>query len=239
MLAACDSVYGLSGRQPADAPIGDGRGSGSDNDSGTDGALIDTAVGHDEDGDTLADGIDNCPGVANADQADFDSDSIGDVCDPVMNTLQPNHRVLFDPFTFLEPDWTANTSWNGDGETVGPIGQITSQAARLTNFTKPILGSAWSIDLGVDLPASPGIAKFIGVHPVDGAATSTWLCAVSFNGSNWSVTSGGTNVSTPTTAPLVIRTRGSGTSNDTNLCSTLFGTEATFQHSGIRSLEFT
>jgi hypothetical protein len=36
----------------------------------------------DMDGDTVPDAIDDCPGVANADQADFDGDGEGDACDP-------------------------------------------------------------------------------------------------------------------------------------------------------------
>lgn len=36
----------------------------------------------DLDGDTVPDAIDDCPGVANADQADFDGDGAGDACDP-------------------------------------------------------------------------------------------------------------------------------------------------------------
>ncbi len=35
----------------------------------------------DADGDGVPDGLDNCPQVANADQADSDGDAIGDVCD--------------------------------------------------------------------------------------------------------------------------------------------------------------
>ena len=34
----------------------------------------------DIDGDGIADGADNCPTIANADQADSNSDGIGDVC---------------------------------------------------------------------------------------------------------------------------------------------------------------
>ncbi len=36
----------------------------------------------DGDGDGVADDVDNCPGTANADQADFDGDALGDACDP-------------------------------------------------------------------------------------------------------------------------------------------------------------
>ena len=35
----------------------------------------------DDDGDGIADGADNCPLMANSDQANADGDSVGDVCD--------------------------------------------------------------------------------------------------------------------------------------------------------------
>lgn len=38
-------------------------------------------IGDDSDGDGISDDTDNCPGVANPDQADSDGDGIGDVCD--------------------------------------------------------------------------------------------------------------------------------------------------------------
>jgi hypothetical protein len=38
--------------------------------------------GDDTDGDTILDGSDNCPVVANANQANQDGDSFGDACDP-------------------------------------------------------------------------------------------------------------------------------------------------------------
>ena len=36
----------------------------------------------DSDGDGLTDNVDNCPSISNADQADFDNDDLGDICDP-------------------------------------------------------------------------------------------------------------------------------------------------------------
>ncbi len=42
---------------------------------------VDLAV-TDTDGDGILDDVDNCPNVANPDQANFDSDGVGDACDP-------------------------------------------------------------------------------------------------------------------------------------------------------------
>ena len=42
----------------------------------------DNTVLNDQDSDTISDETDNCPTVANTDQADTDNDGIGDACDP-------------------------------------------------------------------------------------------------------------------------------------------------------------
>jgi endonuclease G len=44
-------------------------------------STVSITVSPDEDGDGVVDGADNCPSVANADQADFDNDGIGNACD--------------------------------------------------------------------------------------------------------------------------------------------------------------
>ena len=43
-------------------------------------------LGQDTDGDGVADNLDNCPALANADQADGDGDGVGDVCDNCVDT---------------------------------------------------------------------------------------------------------------------------------------------------------
>ena len=43
--------------------------------------VIGDACDTDDDNDTVLDGADNCPLVANTDQTDTDGDGIGDVCD--------------------------------------------------------------------------------------------------------------------------------------------------------------
>jgi len=87
-LAACDRVLGLQ-----DVPSRDA------------GACWSGAITtHDEDGDGIADGCDNCPADANPDQQDDDRDGVGDACDPYRN--DPHDRLaFFDPFVAPDPAW--------------------------------------------------------------------------------------------------------------------------------------
>lgn len=61
---------------------------------------------HDEDGDGIADGCDNCPGFANPDQRNDDEDNLGDDCDPARSL--PNTVVLFESFADLAK-WAPRT----------------------------------------------------------------------------------------------------------------------------------
>ena len=71
-------------------------------------------IGHDEDGDGIADSEDPCPHIA-GDRADADGDGVGDACDPNPNTpteswisfstMQPGDQPLDDPTGFdQQPD---------------------------------------------------------------------------------------------------------------------------------------
>lgn len=71
-------------RAAADLPFSDGFESG--------GICPVWGYGGDLDCDAVADGVDNCPVVANVDQADSDADGKGDVCDPCPNDSNPGSQ---------------------------------------------------------------------------------------------------------------------------------------------------
>ena len=76
------------------------------------------AVGHDEDGDGVDDGCDNCPTYSNADQADEDGDTLGDACEEPGQPGLFSHVYGFDAFAPTSGsegglDWVV---WNGTWE---------------------------------------------------------------------------------------------------------------------------
>ena len=94
--------------------------------------LADTAVcgSPDEDGDCIEDAHDNCPGLANADQADDDGDGVGNICDPDETSRQT--QLSFSPFSGVDLDsWQASTpAW-----TVNSLaGQIEHRVASDTSL---------------------------------------------------------------------------------------------------------
>ncbi|MDX2166388.1 MAG: thrombospondin type 3 repeat-containing protein [Deltaproteobacteria bacterium] len=84
-------------------------------------AIPDPAASPDGDGDGVADAADNCPAVANNDQADADADSIGDACDACAET-PPDELVLGDGCALLQAcpceGPTADAEWENQREYV-------------------------------------------------------------------------------------------------------------------------
>jgi thrombospondin type 3 repeat protein len=77
--------------------------------------LATAAVGADQDGDGIPDSIDNCPTIANANQADADADGVGDVCDNCMNI--PNPRVTPDAASYATANpWSTTTGGQRDDD---------------------------------------------------------------------------------------------------------------------------
>jgi hypothetical protein len=95
-----------------DAPPGDRDGDGviDTTDNCPDVANADQA---DEDGDAVGNACDNCPATANADQANSDGDGVGDVCDPEPGA--PDHIALFEAFDAMPAGWTLDTGITASG----------------------------------------------------------------------------------------------------------------------------
>ncbi|MGE5181816.1 MAG: thrombospondin type 3 repeat-containing protein [Acidobacteriota bacterium] len=125
----------------------------------------DAPSSHDEDGDGIADAADNCPFLANADQADGDGDGVGDACDP--EPAMPRQRLtLFAP---MFPDATpcsatssAGTTWQRPGDSWDISG---AAVARID------CGSMTMLDLdvwiGVDIARLTGYPEELSVDLVE------------------------------------------------------------------------
>lgn len=74
---------------------------------------------HDEDGDSVVDACDDCPGIPDPDQADGDGDGVGDACDPSATTR--DRIIWFDSFAEAgtAAAWHIQSgTWSFDGESL-------------------------------------------------------------------------------------------------------------------------
>ena len=70
----------------------------------------------DSDNDEVLDPNDNCPYVYNPEQADFDSDGIGNACECYAANIDGVDPVNFEDFAMLAPDWLL-TGYHVAGDT--------------------------------------------------------------------------------------------------------------------------
>lgn len=108
LLAGCGRLGFESSPLGMDAALLDpgGPGGADATGPGDDAAICDpgAAASHDEDGDGVPDATDNCPGLANADQADGDGDGVGDACDAEPASAR-QHLLKFSSFLTEDPDY--------------------------------------------------------------------------------------------------------------------------------------
>jgi YVTN family beta-propeller protein len=123
------------------------------------GGVIDT------DGDGIDDSEDNCPSVANADQADSDEDGIGDVCEaPVLSSVSPNT---------VSRNATASLTLTGQNFQSGMTAAITPYPAGVVVQSLTV-NTPTSATLSVNvLSTAPVGTRGIRITSPDGVSTST------------------------------------------------------------------
>lgn len=78
----------------------------------------------DHDGDTIDDAVDNCPDVANEDQADTDGDGIGDACNDADDTDGDEYANLLDNCPDDANPGQEDTDGDGIGDACDPINNV-------------------------------------------------------------------------------------------------------------------
>ncbi len=124
-VAGCDAIFGLVPTTPLDA------------------------APPDFDGDGVADAIDNCPSVPNADQADADGDGLGDVCDlcphlASADNHDEDHDGFGDPCDVCpgQSDYQSDSDGDGVGDACAP--SLTTSVHRVRFDPFVVLDPTWS-----------------------------------------------------------------------------------------------
>jgi hypothetical protein len=111
----------------------------------------------DSDGDGINDNIDNCPSIANEDQADFDSDGEGDACDSDDDNDGTNDED--DAFPF---DDTESLDTDGDGIGNNEDEDDDGDGTLDDSDPQPTIANVFAIDSDGD-----GVADSIDDYPTD------------------------------------------------------------------------
>lgn len=147
----------------------------------------------DQDGDGVADGDDNCPGVSNSDQADADGDGAGNLCDA--NSYAPEVATQAADATGDEGDTLTTTGSFSDADGADSL-VLSVPGGTPGDFTDNGDGSfTWSLATDDDVSGSVTVTADDGEHAtaaqsfdyqasnvaptVDATATPTAACTVS------------------------------------------------------------
>jgi len=169
-------------------------------------AADDVATAGDPDGDGIVGALDNCPAIANADQANEDGDRFGDACDPCPPVADADPLLDqdgdgvsddCDPFPAVAGDAIAVF----EGFTRTPVGAeqigtwtyaaghvaVTSSLNEVSGLTWPITGGNETVSAHMTIDAMFGnlVARPVGVtHEFNAASADGLMCVFGVNPSN-------------------------------------------------------
>ncbi len=135
VLCGCNLALGIREVPPPDASVPQ---------------LCENITSHDEDGDGVKDGCDNCPGVPNPMQQDTDGDNVGDACDPSATSKQ--RIAWFESFDEggAAGNWNIQQgSWSFPADAV--IYTDTNNSSVGVVATKAMYGPSVTIEVGVTI----------------------------------------------------------------------------------------
>jgi hypothetical protein len=180
-LVSCEKVFSLETVvRPSDGPMPpfDGAGDGF---IGTDALFTCTDVAnHDEDGDGLADDVDNCPEASNPGQESVrDGDGIGDVCDPNA-TIGTDSRVLWVSFASASSCWEAagTSAWTFHDDAAYVMKNSAGYAYAIANLPPPAPGIVYRAHVVVDTVSSANKGTFALVANKNSLSGQILSCAL-------------------------------------------------------------
>jgi hypothetical protein len=161
-----------SGGSTSSSGIGGAGGSTQMGGAGGTGGTSCTPVDHDEDGDTVDDGCDNCPSYGNFAQDNGDQDEVGDLCEAPGDPALWQTIESFEPFV-VPP----GAGWNLDGYAHGPDElevDTPFNAGRNANWLTPQAGT-YSVETSFAYDGNS--TGYAGVRFGDKGA-AWWACLV-------------------------------------------------------------